>query len=476
MLSQTMHKLFSTAGRRIVRQQSTAAHYDLLVLGGGSGGLATARRAAEYGVKAAVIEGGAIGGTCVNVGCVPKKIMFAAATQHENLRDMRSYGFDVEVKNFSWGSIKEKRDAYIKRLNGIYDRNLNNSEVPKIVGHGKFVDRNTVLVDGKKYTADKILIAVGSQPAIPTKIPGHEHGITSDGFFDLETLPKKTVVVGAGYIAVELAGILASLGSDVKLMIRYNQALRTFDPMIREQLLVSLKAVGVDVVQGSNVTDVTKSEDGLLTVNYKDNSDGESSVSQVETLIWAIGRSPMTTYNPEAAGVALDKAGHVKVDEYQNTSVDNVFSIGDVTGKAQLTPVAIAAGRRLAERLYNGKTTLKLDYNTIPTVVFSHPPIGTVGLTEEEARKQYGDDAIKIYSSSFVNMYFGVTDHKEKTVMKLVCVGPEERVAGLHVMGMGADEMLQGFGVAVKMGATKANFDDCVAIHPTAAEEFVTMR
>ncbi|XP_050418903.1 glutathione reductase, mitochondrial [Patella vulgata] len=446
--------------------------FDLIVIGGGSGGLASARRAAEFGVKAAVVEEGRWGGTCVNVGCVPKKIMFNTALHAEMLPNYRDYGFDVEMKKFNWSHIKSSRDAYIKRLNGIYDSNLDKSKVEKILGHATLTQDRGVQVGNDTYSADHILIATGGRPIFPD-IPGAEHGISSDGFFELEDLPKKTIVVGAGYIAVELAAIFASLGSETSIFIRHDEVLRTFDTCISRTVTENLENGGVKVHRQTNVKSVQKEANGKLTITtvagdvHKD----------VECLLWAIGRIPNTdNLGLENVGVALDKKGNIQVDEYQNTTADKIYALGDVCGKALLTPVAIAAGRRLSHRVFNKESNLKLDYDNIPTVIFSHPPTGTIGLTEAEAEKKYGKDKLKVYTSNFTPMYFAVTQHKEKCLMKLICVLPEEKVVGLHMVGQGCDEMLQGFSVAIKMGATKKQFDDTVAIHPTSSEELVTMR
>ncbi|CAG5122548.1 unnamed protein product [Candidula unifasciata] len=445
--------------------------FDLLVLGGGSGGLATARRAAEFGVKAAVVEEGRWGGTCVNVGCVPKKVMYNTAVHAEFIKDHKGYGFDVDVRGFDWGAVKKSRDAYIKRLNGIYESNLEKSNVEKIVGHAAFIDSQTVDVSGQKYTADHIIIATGGRPVVPD-LPGAEHGITSDGFFELEDLPEKVVVVGAGYIAVELAGIFGALGVDTSLLIRYDQVLRTFDGMISKTVTENLETGGVKVVRRTQVSNVVKEEDGTLTL-----ATNSGIIDKVDCLLWAIGRVPNSdNIGLDRVGVSVDKHQNIEVDEYQNTNIKGIYALGDVCGRYLLTPVAIAAGRRLAHRLFDNKENWKLDYNNIPTVVFSHPPVGTVGLTEEEAQRKYGQDKLKIYTSNFVPMYYSVLEHKMRCNMKLICVLPDEKVVGLHMVGQGCDEMLQGFGVAIKMGATKAQFDDCVAIHPTSAEELVTMR
>ncbi|XP_046585393.1 glutathione reductase, mitochondrial-like [Haliotis rubra] len=445
--------------------------FDYLVIGGGSGGLASARRAAEFGVKAAIIEESRWGGTCVNVGCVPKKIMYNTAMHAEFIREHEEYGFSVELKKFDWSVVKKSRDAYIKRLNGIYETNLDKSKVERIVGHASFTDDRCVEVNGQKYSATHILIATGGRPVFPD-IPGAEHGISSDGFFDLEDLPKKVVVVGAGYIAVELAGIFGALGADTSILIRFEQVLRTFDSMVSSSVTNSLESEGVKVRKKTKVTSVTKESDGSLTV---ETTTGQ--IAGVKCLLWAIGRVPNTdNVGLDKVGVELDAHKNIVVDEYQNTNVKDIYALGDACGKALLTPVAIAAGRRLAHRVFDNKKDLKLDYSNIPTVVFSHPPVGTIGLTEDEAVGEYGKENVKVYTSNFTPMYYAVLQHKGKCSMKLVCAGPEEKVVGLHMIGQGCDEMLQGFSVAIKMGATKAQFDNTVAIHPTSSEELVTMR
>ncbi|XP_074849951.1 glutathione reductase, mitochondrial isoform X2 [Carettochelys insculpta] len=441
---------------RSLPPRAMAAAFDYLVLGGGSGGLASARRAAELGARVAVVERQRLGGTCVNVGCVPKKVMWNTAVHFEFIHDHADYGFKTSDVKFDWRVIKEKRDAYVSRLNGIYQNNLNKAHIETIHGHAAFTTdlEPTIEVNGKKYTAPHILIATGGRPSVPqeSEIPGASLGITSDGFFELEELPRRSVIVGAGYIAVEIAGILSTLGSKTSLLIRHDK-----------------------------VKSIAKSSLGLLEVTVTSSMPGHkptvSTISEVDCLLWAIGREPNTDgLNLEKLGLKFDAKGHIVVDEFQNTSRRGIYAVGDVCGKALLTPVAIAAGRKLAHRLFEGKQDSKLDYSNIPTVVFSHPPIGTVGLTEEEAVSTYGREKVKIYTTSFTPMYHAVTQRKTKCVMKLVCAGQEEKVVGLHMQGLGCDEMLQGFAVAVKMGATKASFDETVAIHPTSAEELVTLR
>ncbi|CAD6191189.1 unnamed protein product [Caenorhabditis auriculariae] len=452
---------------------SSVKEFDYLVIGGGSGGIASARRAREFNVSVGLVESGRLGGTCVNVGCVPKKVMYNCSLHAEFIRDHADYGFDVTLNKFDWKVIKKSRDEYIKRLNGLYESGLSGSKVELIRGKAAFDEEGNVVVDGQKYRGKKTLIAVGGYPTIPD-IPGAEHGIDSDGFFELEDLPSKTVVVGAGYIAVELAGMLANLGSDTHLVIRYDKVLRNFEKMLSDELTAAIEEESnpLTLHKRTLVTSVEKHENGLLTVTTN-----TGVIENVKTLIWAIGRTPHTkSLNLDKVGVKTTDSGYIVVDEYQNTSNPDILSVGDDTGKFELTPVAIAAGRRLSHRLFNGETENRLKYENIATVVFSHPLLGTVGLTEEEAVKRYGKDEVTLYKSRFNPMYYAVTKHKEKQAMKIVCVGKEERVVGVHIFGFAADEMLQGFAVAVQMGATKAQFDATVAIHPTSAEELVTMR
>lgn len=448
--------------------------YDYVVIGGGSGGIATARRAAEYGAQVALVESGRLGGTCVNVGCVPKKLMWNAATLGHGLDEARGYGFDLTVHGHDWPRLKAARDAYVARLNGIYEANLKKSNVDVYRGRARFVDAHTVLVPTDtgeiELAAPHVTIAVGGRPWVPP-LPGAELGITSDGFFDLAERPARVAIVGSGYVAVELGGAFASLGSKVSVFMRYDRVLRTFDATIAETLMKELANDGVELVTHAVPAGLQRGREGVEVVL----ADGRT-FGDFDVVLWAIGREPVS---PELclanAGVALYDDGFVITDRFQNTNVAGVYAIGDVTGREALTPVAIAAGRRLADRVFGKKEGRFLDYELIPTVVFSHPPIGTVGLTEAAARELHGD-AVKVYRSGFTPMYYALAEHKRRAEMKLVCVGPEEKIVGLHVIGQGADEMLQGFAVAVKMGATKQDFDDTVAIHPTAAEEFVTMR
>ncbi|VTO86412.1 unnamed protein product [Fusarium graminearum] len=415
------------------------------------------------------------------------KVTYNAAALAEAIHDSKAYGFSVqETAPFDWSTFKTKRDAYIKRLNGIYERNLNNDKVDYVHGWARLTSKNqaeVTLDDNSKVliNAKKILVAVGGKPTIPPEIPGSEYGTNSDGFFDISTQPKKVAIVGAGYIAVEFAGMFNALGTETHLFIRHDTFLRNFDPMIQEAVTKEYERLGVKLHKRSQASKIEKDSNGKLTVTYKDDQGNESVVSDVDNLIWAIGRTPETKgIGLEEAGVKLAKSGHIIVDEYQNTDVDSIYALGDVTGEVELTPVAIAAGRRLAHRLFGGAefSTLKLDYSNIPSVVFSHPEVGSIGLTEPEAIEKYGKDNIKVYKTSFTAMYYAMMEPEQKgpTNYKLITTGPEEKVVGLHIMGIGSGEMLQGFGVAIKMGATKADFDSCVAIHPTSAEEIVTLK
>ncbi|OCG15752.1 glutathione-disulfide reductase [Gilliamella sp. WF3-4] len=447
-------------------------HYDYIAIGGGSGGIASVNRAASYGKKCALIEAKLLGGTCVNVGCVPKKVMWYGAQIAEAINHYGpDYGFNTTINQFSWDKLIASRNAYIDRIHQSYDRVLNNNNVDVIHGYAKFVDAHTVEVNGEHYSAEHILIAVGGKPSIPN-IPGAQYGITSDGFFSLKTLPKRVAVVGAGYIACEIASVLHSLGAQTHQFIRNATPLRSFDPLIIDTLMEVIATEGQQLHTFAIPKSVTKNSDNSLTLTLEN---GESYI--VDCLIWAIGREPAThDMNLQAAGIAVDSKGFVIVDKYQNTNISGVYSVGDDTGATALTPVAVAAGRRLSERLFNNKPDEHLDYSNIPTVVFTHPAIGTIGLTEPGAIKQYGSENVKVYQSTFTAMYTAVTQHRQACRMKLVCVGKDEKIVGIHGIGYGMDEILQGFAVALKMGATKKDFDNTVAIHPTAAEEFVTMR
>jgi glutathione reductase (NADPH) len=444
--------------------------FDLISIGGGSGGLASAQRAAEYGAKAAVIESGRLGGTCVNVGCVPKKVMWNAAGVALGLADAADYGFGISAGDHDWGVLKHKRDAYIERLNAIYARNLQAKGVAHFAGAGRFIDAHTVEVNGHRLSAKHIVIATGGVPTVPM-LPGAELGITSDGFFELERRPQRVAVIGSGYVACELAGAFHELGSHVELFIRKDHLLTHFDVMLGKSLMREMRAQGI-AIQTGVVPAALREQAGSKALVAADGRE----FAGFDCVLWAIGRSAnVAGLSLGAAGIEPNADGFVATDGFQNTPVAGVYAIGDVTGRAALTPVAIAAGRRLSDRLFGGKPERHLNYHMIPSVVFTHPPIGSVGLSESDARSAYGD-AVKVYVAEFTPMYHAMTVRKTRTDMKLVCVGPTEKIVGCHIIGLGADEMLQGFAVAIRMGATKSDFDDTVAIHPTSAEELVTMR
>ena len=447
-------------------------HYDLISIGAGSGGLSAAERAAQYGKKCAIIESQKVGGTCVNIGCVPKKVMWNAANLAHSIADARDYGFDVSNYGLNWGKLVAQREGYISGIINWYGNYLSDSNIDYIEGKARFVDARTLEVNGEQYTADHIVVAPGGYPVIPD-IPGADLGMTSDGFFELKQQPEHIAIVGSGYIAVELAGLMSSLGSQVTLLIRKGHVLGNFDPILSGTLAKVIQDdPNIVLLSTTEVEQVDKNEQDKLTLHCTNNQQ----VNNVDALVWAIGRAPNTAdLNLEAAGINTDDQGFIPSDEFEQTNVKGIYSLGDVNRKAALTPVAIAAARRLSDRLFNNMPERKLDYSNIATVVFSHPPIATIGLSESEARASHGD-AVKVYSTEFTPMSHAFTEHKAPTAMKLVCVGAQEKIIGCHIIGPGVDEMMQGFAVAIKMGATKEDFDNTIAIHPCSAEELVTMR
>jgi glutathione reductase (NADPH) len=447
--------------------------FDYIVIGGGSGGLASARRARRYGARTVVIEPHPLGGTCVNRGCVPKKILWNAAELAEKIGDLADYGFDQPgLPSFDYGRLSTASRAFVERMNAGYAQRLDEEGVELVRATGRFLAPSVVETStGVVLRAPHILIATGSRPYWPA-IPGAELGISSDEWFSLDRLPRRVLVLGGGYIGVELAGIAHSLGSEVVLAFRGELPLARFDELLRSTLSDEMARSGMQLVPEFRPALLARSEQGLVAAEGEDGRVLEG----FDCVLWATGRVPnVESLGLADAGIALNAAGAIGTDVYQNTTTPGIYAVGDVTGVSMLTPVAIAAGRKLADRLFGGDPDAHLDYEDIPTVVFSHPPIGTVGLSETMARARYGD-LVKTYVTRFTGLYYGVTSRKPRTAMKLVTLLPEERVLGIHAIGLGADELIQGFAVALRMGARKADLDRTVAIHPTAAEELVTMR
>jgi glutathione reductase (NADPH) len=445
--------------------------FDLIAIGAGSGGLSVVERAASYGQRCAVVEKGRMGGTCVNVGCVPKKIMWFAGNLAHMIKDAGGYGYDISKNGFDWAKLVENREAYIQGINDWYHGYLVDLGITEITGQASFVDSHTIDVDGQHYSAKQIVIATGTVPTLPD-IPGSEHAITSDGFFGLIQQPRRVAIAGSGYIAVELAGVLNALGSEVTLYLRKQHVLGEFDSLLKTTLFEELQKSGIELRTNSEITTITRDEANLLSIEDNQNR-GMTGLDQV---IYAVGRSPdLESLKLNKAEVELNSRGFIETDVYQYTNQPHIFALGDITGRAPLTPVAIAAGRRLADRLYDNQSGRHLDYELIPTVVFSHPPIATIGKTEAQAQSEFGD-RVKIYQTHFNAMYNVISGNEVPTAMKLVCLDEEEKIIGCHLIGPAVDEMLQGFAVAIRMGACKKDFDDTVAIHPTSAEELVTMR
>lgn len=441
--------------------------YDLFTIGAGSGGVRAARISATYGAKVGIAEDRYLGGTCVNVGCVPKKLLVYASHFAEEFEDAAGFGWTVGERKFDWSTLIANKDKEISRLNGIYERLLGNAGVELHEGRATVVDPHTVSVNGKTYTAKYILVATGGWPSVPD-IPGKEHAITSNEAFFLDDLPRRVIVVGGGYIAVEFAGIFNGLGSQVTQLYRGPHFLRGFDDDVRTFLADEMRKKGVDLQFNTNIARIEKRGDALL-AEMEDGSEIEA-----DAIMYATGRDPNARgIGLEEAGVELNGKGAVVVDDYFKTSVDSIYAIGDVIDRIALTPVAIAEGMVLADNLFRGGSGT-MDYADVPTAVFSQPNIGTVGLTEAQAREKYG--AVDIYTSSFKPMKHTLTGSDEQTFMKLIVDRASDRVIGFHIVGPDAGETTQGVGIAFKCGATKAQFDATVGIHPTAAEEFVTMR
>ncbi|WP_085603355.1 MULTISPECIES: glutathione-disulfide reductase [unclassified Pseudomonas] len=446
-----------------------AYDFDLYVIGAGSGGVRAARFAAGFGAKVAVAESRYLGGTCVNVGCVPKKLLVYGAHFAEDFEQSSGFGWSLGEADFDWATLIANKDREINRLNGIYRNLLVNSGVTLHEAHAKIVGQHEVEVNGERYTAKNILIATGGWPQIP-EIPGHEHAISSNQAFFLKELPKRVLVVGGGYIAVEFAGIFHGLGANTTLLYRGDLFLRGFDGSVRKHLQEELTKRGLDLQFNADIARIDKQSDGSLKATLKDGR-----VLEADCVFYATGRRPMLdNLGLENTDVQLDDKGFIKVDEQYQTTEPSILALGDVIGRVQLTPVALAEGMAVARRLFKPEQYRPVDYKMIPTAVFSLPNIGTVGLTEEEAREA-GHDVV-IYESRFRPMKLTLTDCQERTLMKLVVDGKSDKVLGCHMVGPDAGEIVQGLAIALKAGATKRDFDDTIGVHPTAAEEFVTMR
>ena len=443
--------------------------FDLFVIGAGSGGVRAARFAAGFGARVAVAESRYLGGTCVNVGCVPKKLLVYGAHFAEDFEQAQGFGWTLGSAKFDWATLIANKNREIERLNGIYRNLLVNSGVTLLEGHARIVDAHSVELGGKRYSAEHILIATGGWPQIPD-VPGHEHAIGSNEAFFLEQLPKRVLVVGGGYIAVEFASIFNGLGADTSLLYRGDLFLRGFDKAVRLHLQDELNKHGVNLQFNSDIARIDKQADGSLQATLKDGR-----VLEADCIFYATGRRPMLdNLGLENTQVELDERGFIKVDEQYQTRTPSILAIGDVIGRVQLTPVALAEGMAVARRLFKPEEYRKVDYQLIPTAVFSLPNIGTVGLSEEQAKEE--GYSVKVFESRFRPMKLTMTESQERTLMKLVVDTATDRVLGCHMVGPDAGEIVQGLAVALKAGATKQLFDETIGVHPTAAEEFVTMR
>ena len=440
--------------------------YDMITIGAGSGGVRASRLAGGYGARSAVVEADRVGGTCVLRGCVPKKLLIYGAHYADHITDARNYGWTIDARH-DWGALIDNKNAEMDRLNGIYMRILKNNNVDLHEGRGVLEDEHTVNVDGKRITAENILIAVGGWPSTP-EISGVEHVISSNEALELPSLPKRMVVVGGGYIAVEFAGIFASLGVDVTEIVRADTVLRGFDEDIRQALDEEMSKHGINIMSKTVIQRIEKQEN-VYRLHLENND-----VIETDLVMYATGRRANTeNLGLENIGVALKDNGAIIVDQWNRTSVDNIYAVGDVTDRVQLTPVAIQEGAAVSETLFNNNP-ITVDYGDVPTAVFSTPPIGTVGLTEQQARQKYGK--VDIYDSKFKPLVHTLSGRDERTFMKMIVEPVSDRVVGAHMLGMDAPEIIQGIGIAIKAGATKAQFDSTTGIHPSAAEEFVTMR
>jgi len=446
--------------------------YDLIVIGGGSGGLAAASRAAAHGARVAMFEPNELGGTCVNAGCVPKKAMWLAAELSQRAELASRVGFDLPPPALDWPEFIVHRQRYIAGIHASYRKRLDQAGVVHLPCRARLLDARTVLTDdGARHSADHVLIATGGRPRRP-ELPGAELAMVSDDFFNLCAPPPRVAIVGGGYVAVELAGVLQALGSRVELFVRGARLLESFEIELAEALEENYRHHGIRCRFRFELAEIQAQERSGFRLRRTGGEFGEA----FDALILATGRVPNSGHlGLEAAGVAVDAAGHIVVDEYQNTRTAGIYAVGDVTAAPALTPVAIAAARRLMDRLFGGRAESRLDYRDIPTVIFAHPPLGTVGLTEAAARERYGDE-VKVFRTQFRPMLHALADSPQRSLFKLVCVGADERVVGLHLLGEGSDEILQGFAIAIRRGITRHDLEDAMAIHPTAAEEIVLMR
>jgi len=448
--------------------------FDLFVIGAGSGGIATARRAAQYGAKVGIVESDRLGGTCVNRGCVPKKLMVYAAHFPAGFEESAGYGWTVGSSSFNWTKMINAVNGEVDRLNGIYQRMLDNSNVKVYRGYGTFIDCHTIEIGDQKVTADKILIAVGGRPVKPNDVPGIEHAITSREIFNLKEQPKRIVIIGGGYIGVEFACILNGLGTEVTMVLRGEKILRGFDDDLRSEIQEGMERHGIRILNNIPQLAIAKKDTGLkITVATNDGAE-EVIIADAASLA-ATGRQPfLKNLGLENTQVEVIK-GAVVVDQYNKTAEDNIYAVGDCTDRINLTPVAINEGRAFADTHFGGKPR-QMSYENIATAIFSLPEAATVGLTEAEACDKYGEEAIKVYRTKFRPMYYTLPDKQEKTMMKLIVDTNTDKVLGAHMVGDSAAEIIQGIAIAIKMGATKADFDATVGIHPSSAEEFVTMR